>query len=77
MAGSGSITLRTGLKDGLSILGGISGTAMLNEAVIKGYGTPTEVTSPEGTVYIKMDAFQGTTSHYRMVGGTWKPMSDD
>lgn len=75
MAGSGTTTLRRGLKRGCAAGAGAA-TEFIPEAVEKGYGTPTHV-SPEGTIYVKLDATMGTTSHYRMVSGTWTPMSDD
>lgn len=75
MAGSGTITLREGLKQGCAD-GASVNTEFIPESVEKGYGTPTHV-SPEGTIYVKMDATMGTTSHYRMASGTWAPMSDD
>ena len=75
MAGSGTTSLRTGLKKGLS-QGGSGATELIPERVEKGFGTPTH-SAPEGTLYVKLDATMGTTSHYRMVSGTWTPMSDD
>jgi len=75
MAGSGTISLRTGCRKGLG-MGASAATELIPDKVEKGYGTPTHV-SPEGTIYVKLDATMGTTSHYRMVSGSWTPMSDD
>ena len=77
MAGAGNTSLRKGLKHGCS-MGAGAGTATerIPETIEKGFGTPTHV-SPEGTVYVKLDATMGTTSHYRMASGSWAPMSDD
>ena len=80
MAGSGILGLKTGLRKGLS--NGGSGTVsdgeLIPHNIVKGYGTPTH-SAPLGTIYVKLDATMGTTSHYRCTveTGTWKPMSDD
>ena len=74
MAGSGTSSLRTGLKKGLRGGGALDETA---PKVEYGYGTPTHA-SPIGTLYVKLDATVGTTSHYRMnSSAAWAPMSDD
>ncbi|MCK5613485.1 hypothetical protein KAR91_67065 [Candidatus Pacearchaeota archaeon] len=75
MAGSGRFSMQNGMKKGFA-MGAGAATELIPEKVEKGNGTPTHV-SPEGTIYVKMDATMGTTSHYRMVSGTWTPMSDD
>lgn len=70
MAGSGQ-SLREGLRPGLGNDG--DEPAGLEQ----GYGTPTHV-SPTNTVYVKLDATQGTSSHFRRKSdGTWAAMSDD
>lgn len=76
MAGAGYTTLKLGLKEGCAAGAGAA-TEFIPEYVIKGYGTPSDITCPEGTLYVKLDATMGTTSHYRMVSGTWTAMSDD
>jgi hypothetical protein len=75
MAGSGRHTLTVGLKKGCANGAGAA-TEFIPAKVEEGFGTPGQI-SPEGTIYIKKDATMGTTSHYRMVSGSWKPMSDD
>lgn len=80
MAGSGSTSLKGGLRKGLSMGGSgtVSAGELIPEKVQKGYGTPT-FPAPLGTIYVKLDATMGTTSHYRCTAetGTWAPMSDD
>jgi hypothetical protein len=77
MAGAGMLSMRTGMRKGLAAGAGASvATEKIPDVIEKGFGTPTHV-SPEGTLYVKLDATMGTTSHYRMVSGSWKPMSDD
>ena len=75
MAGSGRTSFGVGFRKGFS-MGGATASELIPEKIEKGFGTPTHI-SPEGTVYAKLDATMGTTSHYRMVSSTWKPMSDD
>ena len=76
MAGAGTLSMRTGMKKGLNMGAGTGvATERIPEKVNKGFGTPTYV-APEGTIYIKLDATMGTASHFRMVSGTWKPMTD-
>jgi len=76
MAGDGYTQLKKGLRRGLAAGAG-AGTEFIPNKVIRGFGTPGDITCPEGTIYVKLDATMGTTSHYRMVSGTWTPMSDD
>lgn len=73
MAGSGMKTFRRGFthgeRDG-------AGAGTEDFAIEAGYGTPTHV-SPAGTVYVKLDATMGTSSHFRCTTpGTWQSMSD-
>ena len=69
--------MRVGMRKGLGMGAGVgTATEFIPGENERGYGTPTHI-SPEGTIYIKLDATMGTTSHYRMVSGTWTPMSDD
>lgn len=75
MAGSGSLNMRRGCKPGCAPGAGAA-AERIPALIEKGYGTPTHV-SPEGTVYIKLDATMGTSSHYRMASGSWAAMSDD
>lgn len=77
MAGSGVINLRTGLKKGLANGAGTA-AEFIPDRMEKGYGTPTHA-APVGTIYVKMDAAQGTSSHYLYTGTTtaWNPMSLD
>ena len=77
MAGAGMTTLRVGMKRGLAAGAGAGvATEKIPDHVERGFGTPAHY-APEATIYVKLDATMGTTSHYRMVSGTWKPMSDD
>ena len=76
MAGDGYTQLKPGLRKGIAAGAGTS-TEFITKNVVRGYGTPADKTCPEGTIYVKLDATMGTTSHYRMVSGTWTPMSDD
>lgn len=77
MAGTGIHTFKNSCKKGCSNgAGANTATEKIPDKIEKGFGTPTHV-SPEGSLYIKMDATMGTASHYRMVSGSWKPMSDD
>lgn len=79
MAGSGCITLRNGLKVGLKGGNATSGSAgIAADEVELGYGTPTHI-SPDTTLYIKLDATLGTSSHFRKSRThptTWVAMSD-
>jgi hypothetical protein len=74
MAGDGFSTLTVGLKRGCCGGAGAA-TERIPDIVMKGYGTPVRV-APEGSIYVKLDATMGTSSHYRMVSGTWTAMSD-
>jgi len=80
MAGSGNTSLRRGCRKGCT--NGGSGTVsdgeLIPNEVETGYGTPTH-SAPLGSIYVKLDATMGTTSHYRCTAetGTWAPMSDD
>lgn len=74
MAGSGTLSMRTGMRKGLN-MGAGAATELIPDQVEKGFGTPTHA-APEGTLYVKLDATMGTSSHYRMVSGTWTAMSD-
>jgi len=76
MAGDGYTQLKVGTKKGCAAGAGAA-TEFIPNKVMRGYGTPDDVTCPEGTIYVKLDATIGTSSHYRLVSGTWKPMSDD
>ena len=77
MAGAGTLTMRRGMRRGMAAGAGAgTATERIPERVTKGFGTPTHA-APEGTIYVKLDATMGTTSHYRMVSGSWAPMSDD
>jgi len=77
MAGSGLTSTKTGLKKGFS-MGGSGVQELIPEQVEKGYGTPAHA-APVGTLYVKLDATMGTSSHYRNTGTTaiWAAMSDD
>jgi len=75
MAGSGTISTRKGLKKGCN-MGASAATERIPETIEKGYGTPAHV-SPEGTIYVKLDATMGTSSHYVMTSGSWLPYSAD
>jgi len=75
MAGTGTTSLRTALKKGCSNGGGTSAELIPRE-VQTGFGTPTH-TAPPGTIYVKLDATMGTSSHFRMQDSSWKIMSDD
>ena len=79
MAGSGNTTLKVGCVKGC-LSGGAAASAgeSIPSEIIKGFGTPA-FPSPVGTIYVKLDATMGTTSHYRCTAstGTWAPMSDD
>jgi hypothetical protein len=75
MAGAGSTSMKTGMKQGCS-MGGGAASELIPSTVEKGYGTPTHA-APEGTIYVKLDATMGTASHYRMASGSWAAMSDD
>ena len=76
MAGDGYTQLKDGLKRGCAAGAGTA-TEFIPNVVIRGFGTPGDKSCVEGTIYVKLDATMGTTSHYRMVSGTWTPMSDD
>lgn len=79
MAGDGYTSLKIGLQKGLNS-GGEGGTyEESTPGVITGYGAPTDAGScAYGTIYIKLDATMGSTSHYRYeTDDTWAPMSDD
>jgi hypothetical protein len=67
-------SLRTGCKKGCANGAGAA-TEFIPREIETGFGTPTHV-SPEGTIYVQMDATMGTSSHWRMVSGTWTAMSD-
>jgi len=77
MVGSGILSLRRGLKKGLG-MGAGAVAELFPDLVERGYGTPTHV-SPVGTIYVKLDATMGTSSHYLYTGTTtaWNPMSYD
>jgi hypothetical protein len=78
MAGSGRLTLTPGCVTGCADGAGTLVGEFIPSEVQKGYGTPTHP-APVGTIYVKMDATMGTSSHYRCTAatGTWAPMSDD
>jgi len=66
-----------GTKNGLS--GGLSVDKEPKPAIECGVGTPAHC-SPQGTVYVDLNATEGTSSHFRNDDGTsggWKAMSDD
>lgn len=68
MAGSGNLGHKKTMNKGFKGKPGIE----------YGYGTPSH-SAPQGTVYVKLDASMGTSSHYRNTDGstTWAAMSDD
>jgi len=76
MAGTGYTSLKHGMKRGMAAGAGAA-TEFIPNNVMRGFGTPVDKTATEGQIYVKLDATMGTTSHYRMVSGTWTPMSDD
>ena len=72
MAGSGMTTWRRGWRSGRTN----GASADTEDAKLEtGYGTPTHA-APEGTVYVKLDATMGSSSHYRRASGSWVAMSD-
>lgn len=74
MAGSGNKTFKTAFKKGL----GQDSDVDTPPGVEVGYGTPSHA-APKHTIYVKLDATMGTSSHYRNTDGstTWAAMSDD
>ena len=63
-------------KNGLSR--GLSADGEFQPDIEYGTGTPAHA-APQGTVYVDLNAAQGTSSHFRNTDGstTWAIMSDD
>ena len=80
MAGSGNTSLKGSFRKGLTMGGSgtVSDGELIPEKIQKGYGTPSHP-APLGTIYVKLDATMGTSSHFRCTNetGTWAAMSDD
>ena len=70
MTGSGMITLKKGLKQGMLNIGGMA------QKVEMGRGVPNHA-GPDQAIYVNLGATLGTSSHYRKDAGVWTPMSDD
>jgi len=75
MAGSGITGWKRGWTSGETSGAGTT-TEDCGARLERGYGTPTHV-SPPGTIYVKLDATMGTSSHFRTTtAGTWQSLSD-